>query len=208
MPDYVATIGNNPANLVFSNTFVKLLPYLEQQALYDKALAHGFAALNGPTVSIYVSPLDATAGNPAGWSSYAVNWNAVGQEGLSLGKSFTDGTGSTILFTERYMACGNPVVYNAWPARVAGQAVNGIAATQPATLTSDAPPQFAPTVASCASDGASTPDSSAILTAMADGSVRNVSLGQATGAVASPPGVTNWQAALTLRQGEILGPGW
>ena len=81
--------------------------------------------------------------------------------------------------------------------------------TIPATLDVDAPPQFAPAPADCVPDRASTPHASGILTALADGSVRGVSP-QAQAGLATLPGqrVTNWQAALTLRQGEVLGPDW
>jgi hypothetical protein len=182
------------------------LPYLEQNALYTAALDEGLAVLNGKAVKVFVSPTDPSATQPGGWASYAVNGNAVARRGLSLGRSFRDGTSTTILFTERYMACGQSPVYNAWAVNVDGTALNGTSSTVAAVLTTDSQPQYGPGVAACVPGSASTADSSAILTAMADGSVRSTSRSQAQGATASPgPPVTNWQAALTLQRGEILG---
>jgi hypothetical protein len=48
-----------------------------------------------------------------------------------------------------------------------------------------------------------------ILVGLADGSVRLLSPEAALGAASGVGGAgSNWQAALTLRRGEVLGPDW
>src|SRR5262249_10157600 len=105
LPDAVTPIDNTPLNLAFSSPFTKLLPFVEQQALYRDLTARGRAA-SLVTVKPFVSPLDgSTAATEAG-TSYVANDQVFGQPGKSLAKSFRDGTGQTILFTERLMLCG------------------------------------------------------------------------------------------------------
>jgi prepilin-type N-terminal cleavage/methylation domain-containing protein len=207
LPDATTPLGS-PATLPYSSVLVKLLPYVEQEALYRDALARGQAALD-VTVPLYVSPADPSAPSAAGFTSYAGNARLFGPPGSALPRSTPDGTSGTILFTERYTACGAPSSYNAWPITVPGTVVNRQGRTLPALLAVTAAPQFAPPRARCTPGGAQGFDSAVILTAMADGSVRSVSPGVASGTASGTAApVTNWQAALTPSGGETLGPDW
>lgn len=211
LPDFVTRISASGPTASCSSVFVKLLPYVEQDNLYKAALSQGISALK-VTVPVYVSPSDPTATLTAGFTSYTANDWVFGKPGRSLARSFPDGTTATILFTERYMACGATPVFNAWPTTVAGVAVNGQARTIPARLQVDGAPQFAPQAGAgtspCRPGLASTPSADVILAAMADGSVRSVSRAAVLSPCAIPGGVSNWQAALTPDRGEILGSDW
>ena len=192
--------------------FVKLLPYLEQDNLSKAATARDPAALN-VTVQAFVSPADGSTASTAGLTSYVANNFTLGAAGRTLQRSFPDGAASTVLFTERYRACGAQPMYNAWAITAPGLKVDGQATTLPAALMVTAAPQFAPRATAgsplCDPARASTPHAGGILVALADGSVRSVSPGAQAGAASSPGGpVPNWQAALTPDGGEVLGPDW
>lgn len=208
LPDFVTSLDGTPFTRADAGVFVKILPLVEHEGVYRAALARGITALR-VTVPTYVSPADGSASSTAGLTSYAGNGQVFGTAGKSLGRSFPDGTSNTLLYTERYMACGIPQAYNAWSIRSAGTAVNGQANTLAAILTVDAPPQFGPRVADCVAGPPSTPDPGVILAAMADASVRGVSPGaQAGPALGHGVSLTNWQATLTPGGGETLGPDW
>jgi prepilin-type N-terminal cleavage/methylation domain-containing protein len=110
----------------------QILPYLEQQSLYD-----GIRSINSqasydaimPTsrgraavIKAFLSPADAS--NPSGqifimgsptpinnglWgtSSYAYNPLALRTVSVGLGRSFPDGTSQTLLYSEKFQVCGN-----------------------------------------------------------------------------------------------------
>jgi prepilin-type N-terminal cleavage/methylation domain-containing protein len=114
--------------------FLLLLPFLEQQALYQNYLPDPwFNAGYKKTVKIYVCPADSSVvnglndtygGRPvAGGLSYAVNALGFGQPTVNstvnpptvstvyllsnntLASSFPDGTSNTVLFTEKLSTC-------------------------------------------------------------------------------------------------------
>jgi type II secretory pathway pseudopilin PulG len=210
LPDFATPIDGAPTNLPASGVFTKLLPYVEQQAVYRDVLAHGLPAA-AVTVKVYVDPLDGTATAAAGGTSYVANDRVFGAPGRTLAGSFPDGAGQTLLFSERLMRCGSgqSAAFNAWPIVVDLTPVAGHADARPARLALAAPPQFGPTAADCRPGGASSPDPTGILAAMGDGGVRTVSPGAARGPAAGPAGaVMNWQAALTPAGGETLGAEW
>jgi prepilin-type N-terminal cleavage/methylation domain-containing protein len=208
LPNFVTTIGNDPGTKAYASVFTKILPNLEQEALYRDALAKGLSALNVP-VKTYVGPADATAVTTDGGCSYAANFAPFGKANQTLARSFPDGTGTTILFTERYMVCGDPPfpTFNAWPIVADGVRVGSYLRTSAAFLAADMPLQFQPAVNDCQPGGASSFDSTSILVALADGTVRPVSRSAAE-SPSSKRGVTTWQAALTPDGGEVLGPDW
>jgi prepilin-type N-terminal cleavage/methylation domain-containing protein len=213
LPDNVTPINHNPPFIAFSSVFVKILPHLEQGALYDAALQQGLVALNDANVPTYVSPADYSASPTATLTSYVANGYVANTRDVNLTRSFPDGTAATVLFTERYMACGAAPAYNAWCVRASGTVIGGHPTTLAAVLTMDDPPQFGPAPLAgtplCVPGRASTPSRDGILAAMADGSVRVVSPQAALGATTLPGGtVNNWQAALTPNRGEVLGPDW
>jgi prepilin-type N-terminal cleavage/methylation domain-containing protein len=210
LPDFATPINNTPTNLPVSSVFTRLLPYVEQQALYQDVLAEGLTGAS-VTVKLYVSPLDGSSSTTAGGTSYVANDQVFGTPGQTLAHSFPDGTSQTLLFSERLMRCGQgpSAVFNAWPIVVALTVVGSQASTVPARLVQQGPPQFGPTVADCIPGGASSPDTAGILAALADGSMRLVSRAAAQGTTAGPGRIVlNWQAFLTPAGGEVLGPDW
>jgi prepilin-type N-terminal cleavage/methylation domain-containing protein len=210
LPDFATAVEGAPTNLPISSAFTKLLPYVEEQALYRGVLARGLTGC-AVTVKVYVNPRDGSAGATAGGTGYAANDRVFGKPGRTLAGSFPDGTSQTILFTERLMACGpGPLAgFNAWPIVVDGTPVGGQRGTLAARVIAAVPPQFGPTVPGCLPGTASSPDGAGILTALGDGAVRLVSGPAARGPTARPGGaVLNWEAALTPVGGEVLGPDW
>lgn len=138
---YHSTQGSLPPGLssyspdykVFGTFFFHILPYVEQDNLYQKSLYKGvYSAGNGwvyaRSVPMYVCPSDPsvptggrakdTLGNNWGVGSYAVNVQVVcqvdergqliGSERFTgLDNGFPDGTSNTILLTEKYAQCFN-----------------------------------------------------------------------------------------------------
>jgi prepilin-type N-terminal cleavage/methylation domain-containing protein/prepilin-type processing-associated H-X9-DG protein len=126
-------LGWYPGQGAYGTLFFHLLPFVEQQALYQNSAYAGFYFVgNNQTFShmvpVYVCPSDPSApadgqakdvfGNTWGVSSYAMNSQVVGatdSAGNLLGPDyrarlqadFPDGTSSTILFTEKYAQCFN-----------------------------------------------------------------------------------------------------
>jgi prepilin-type N-terminal cleavage/methylation domain-containing protein len=205
LPDHAASVSIAPS---IASTFTRILPYLEQETLYQAILTDGLRAAN-VTLKTYISPADWTAAVTEAGTSYAANEAVFGKSARSLTRSFPDGSGKTILFTERYMVCGAPPfpAFNAWPIAVNGGSAGKYLRTVWPYLDADAPLQFQPAMNDCQFAGASSFESGAILVALGDGTVRPVSPG-AAGAASSRPGVSNWQAALTPDGGEILSSDW
>lgn len=111
-----------------------LLPYIEQNAVYQKSKNNswrdtGNGGSSDVVIKTYISPLDftATTGKASDWGnrgqvSYNANWHAFGggwgddwQSGgkARISSSFPDGTSNTIAFVERYAICG-PGTVNDW----------------------------------------------------------------------------------------------
>jgi prepilin-type N-terminal cleavage/methylation domain-containing protein len=210
LPDRMVPINNVQSNGPFSSVFTKILPYVEQEALYLDVLSPGASLTKlEATIKTFISPADATAPDTRGGTSYADNDTVFGTKGRTLARSFPDGCGTTILFTERYMYCGPPPfpAFNAWSKVLSGGPIGNYLSTVAPNLALDAPLQFNPGILNCQPGGASSFESTVILVAMADGSVRAVSAG-ATGSPSSKSGVSTWQAALTPDGGETLSPDW
>jgi prepilin-type N-terminal cleavage/methylation domain-containing protein len=205
LPDNKALLSSNsPDTKPCCSVFVKLLPYVEQDSLFQAALADGLLALN-VTVKTYVSPADGSAPlGSNGLSSYVGN-DYLFATRASLPSSVPDGLSNTILFTEHYMVAGTPAVSNCWPLPIDGIPFPRQTRTRAAHLGSTEAPQFL-LPPQCSPDAASSPHHSGILIALADGSVRSVSPGAASADASG--GVSSWQAALTSSGGETLGLDW
>jgi prepilin-type N-terminal cleavage/methylation domain-containing protein len=114
--------------------FNHLLPFIEQNPLYQEALDQFFTS-DWPfqVVPVYLSPSDFTSNDGKGPGGYgagniAANWQVFGDpvRNTMFGKAripatFTDGTSNTILFATKYAHCG-PVnkfvgepLGSAWP---------------------------------------------------------------------------------------------
>ena len=111
-PPYFGPYGDKDTPLTFHT---HLLPFVEQQALYDNPTGK-------EVVSVYCSALDPTqTAHGAGATNFAVNLRLYYTQGgaangtLSVGKNliypkmpgtFSDGTSNTLLFATRYQVCG------------------------------------------------------------------------------------------------------
>jgi prepilin-type N-terminal cleavage/methylation domain-containing protein len=206
LPDNVSNIDGSSAYASMSSVFAKILPYVEQQLLYQQGLSKGLSGLQS-TVPLYTSPADGSTTDMVGMTSYVSNDFVFGNYGVSLAASFKDGQVNTILFTERPMLCSGK--YNAWAILVDGTTINVHPTTVAARLKAKTVPLFAPGGPSCDPSRAVSPDTTGILAAMADGSVRFVAPGSA-GAVTTTPGAPtlNWEAALTPDGGEVFNGDW
>jgi prepilin-type N-terminal cleavage/methylation domain-containing protein len=132
------TVANAPqANSGYGTVLVHLLPFIEQQNLYNASLTtfNGIpaympcmvAGVYSTPVKVFECPSDPSmsSGHPQGMaeggSSYAGNFLAFGTVGNlntgggwswfgtnSIPASFNDGTSNTILFVEKYARCEYP----------------------------------------------------------------------------------------------------
>lgn len=126
-------LGYWPGPTAYGTFHFHLLPYLEQDALYQQSYYAGyhFVANNGvysQPVKVFQCPADPSApaegqardviGNTWGITSYAVNVQVVGRTnpaGVLLSPdyqavllaTFPDGASNTILFSEKYAQCFN-----------------------------------------------------------------------------------------------------
>ena len=215
-PNFPATSAN-PWNQATGPLF-QLLPYLEQPALYtsirsidSQAAYDAIMPTNGgraAIVNIFISPADSTntagqvliAGSPTpinnglwGTCSYAYNPLVFRNSPMGLGKSFRDGTSSTLLFGEKYQICGQGTgaIQNYWfgaysgnsPAFLWAPVLPGADLLTPAGKYAGAdflPQNFGATVFDCNPAAPSGPHRGGTLICLADGSVRFFSTTAAT----------------------------
>jgi prepilin-type N-terminal cleavage/methylation domain-containing protein len=186
-----------------------ILPFVEQQNLYNSVAGSSDNAMNSP-LKVFMSPADPSMpnngivtmlGGPYGGCSYASNYlvfgNTPGGSAL-LPVTFVDGTSNTIVFTNRYTTCmgmsqgwqmgmcGNPPT---WP-------YPGI---QNATYPNLPLPQMAPSTAMCDSSLLQGFYVSGIMVGLADGSVRIVS---------SDVSQYSWNLALNPADGQAFDNSW
>ena len=216
-PNLTPSAGNsNGSNLI------PILPYLEEQNLYNSTSSTGddrnnflqcfslWTNLPNSRVKTFICPSDYTqqTGARDGFASYGTNGQVSGLTyqwwgGLSYRRfpaTFTDGSSGTIMYTEKLARC-NTGAYpsNFWPdwgTIVANGEVGSI--TGPHTFADQVKPRMSGNSAMCTGSRASTPHDS-MLVALWDGSVRSVS-----------PSVNQntWWAAFTPNGGEVLGSDW
>jgi prepilin-type N-terminal cleavage/methylation domain-containing protein len=108
--------GNLPTldgtrNPGFQSLFVVIMPYLEQDNLYEAFLRNtggGFSSRFN--VPVYLSPADPSsdASNSHGRSNYAANAQVFAVY-PRMPQTFADGTSSTIAFAEHYAKCNTTV---------------------------------------------------------------------------------------------------
>ena len=202
LPAQWSTEGPTTASLHF-----RLLPYIEQNAIYNLGLtnanAHDVVAVRSAVIKTFISPLDTTS--PGGistgdWAAcnYANNHALFGRPGIDWDAKRTmtgisDGTSNTIAFAEKYGRCGGNGSLWAhgtwnWP-WMSVWAINVV----------DNPPQNAPTQAACDPQTVQAFTSAGCGVGMADGSVRtvNTSMTKAT-----------WVNACGPTDGNVLGSDW
>lgn len=188
-------------NITRPALFVQVLPYLEQRRGQKLKVS----------IPFYVSPADPTASEviDQGISSYAANALAFDGD-PHANRTFQDGTSNTIAFAEHYAKCGVRVFYY-W---ASGTGLNQRASFADhgdvVPVTSGQPPtskpkdytgtfQSAPAITNCYGGVPQTPHSGGMLTAMADGSVRQIS---------TSISVAAFWGAVTPASGEIPGGDW
>jgi prepilin-type N-terminal cleavage/methylation domain-containing protein/prepilin-type processing-associated H-X9-DG protein len=202
-------------------TFLHILQYVEQPALYNSAgvkpdpdgrngnnftYSQWTSQVQSSRVKTYICPSDYTnTPDLLAYSSYGIN-GQIFRAGYGIwGNTYrtyaqiTDGTSNTIFFTDKVAKStyGN-YVNNYWPDW--GPIISSDEEGDPlgnAAMWQSVPSGGTP--ANCDGGRASSPHSGVINAALADGSVRTVSLG------VSP---ATWWAALTPQGGEILGNDW
>jgi prepilin-type N-terminal cleavage/methylation domain-containing protein len=209
----------------FGFTHYHLLPYLEQQAVWDYGywkMGRENRANQGPQkyqLSVYINPGDSTTNSTKnaainqGYAptSYAANAQVFaqvnpatgafisGQFSPSLASSFTDGTSTTILFAEAYATCGSGGMVWGEVNFSSNSPVFACTTKGAAMVGPGSKFQVTPDVATCTNGLAQAPRASGIQVAMADGSVKKVSAGVSGG---------TWWAACTPNGGEVLGGDW
>jgi prepilin-type N-terminal cleavage/methylation domain-containing protein len=213
-----------------------LLPFIEQQNGYTAmANNHPDSWWCGVQVKTYAAPGDPSSpgsgfmdtGSPRMGTSYAPNeWVFNPTQGYGIGlhgnggnyigntpatasipRSFPDGTSNTILFTEKYMACGasGSALCSFYfgqtccegCGRLGGYGGNG---STPAIYTNVSLPQFAPIWnQNCNPCGVQGFYTSGIVVGLGDGSTRSVASGISLG---------TWQNAIRPDDGNPLGSDW
>jgi prepilin-type N-terminal cleavage/methylation domain-containing protein len=170
--------------------FCFLLPYIEQQNLYNQTFpgpGSVFPAAIPTEVKTYIDPLDPTVpkGTP-GLTSYASNGLVFGANGASMPSSFVDGTSNTVITMERYAV--NTTATHYW---------SGVDTWVLPTTTSSF--QIKPTQNAAVDGLPQGMSSGGLLVGLGDGSVRLVN-----------PGVSalTWYYACNPADGMVLGPDW
>jgi prepilin-type N-terminal cleavage/methylation domain-containing protein len=198
--------------------FFQLLPHLEQSALYDSIRTinsqsaydaimptpRGRAAI----VKVFISPADPSnptgqvliTGSPTpinnglwGTASYCYNPRVFSNASAGLGRSFSDGTSQTVLFSEKYQICGTGPgsIQNYWFGAYSGNSaaylwapvMPGADLFTPTGAFAGAnflPSNLGSAPSGCNPAAPSGPHSGLILIALADGSVRSLSAASAT----------------------------
>jgi prepilin-type N-terminal cleavage/methylation domain-containing protein len=213
LPDFVNLLNNDDNLIAFSSPFTKILPFVEQENLYNLFLQTKTPRSLEARVPVYIGPLD-TSTALAGMTSYVSNGYVFNIDKPSFTRTFQDGASQTLMFTERFMACGDSLVYyNAWPIKDSGSTLAKQPTTLAPMLSSTTLPVFgmsplSTSSSTCASGPPSSPYSSGILVALGDSSVRFVSRDAANSNASNPSSSTNWEVILSPAGGDTPGPDW
>jgi prepilin-type processing-associated H-X9-DG protein len=203
-------VGPYPKAMSDGTLFFHILPYMEQNPLYQAAVDekgnHSVwnAGTFGKEVQTYVCPSDKSRpenGLYKGWlatSSYAGNGLVFGDsKSKSLNgtnrfpASIADGTSQTIFFTERFQICNQVPCAWGYPGDYYWAPVFA--------FYSEGKFQTAPTQAECDPTLAQGPHAGGINVALGDGSVR---------LVATTISPQTWWHACTPAAGDVLGIDW
>ncbi len=178
-------VGANSTNTITGTLHFFILPYMEQQNLYDLGITapsghiHDFPALRSVVIPGFIDPRDFTHNKgigPGDWaiSNYAHNHSVFGRPGIDWAANggfnkLRDGSSNIIAFVNKYGMCGgNGALWAHKPDAWEWMPVY----TPNVWLTA---PQNSPTQAACNPQGVQSFDSSGTIVGLCDGSVRNVS---------------------------------
>jgi len=207
------------ANNEQGGTFFHILPYVEQQNLFNISnKGNDPDGRNGglPTYSewniqgqanpkIYVCPADPTSNPSLGLrASYGVNGQIFKDAGSGYSMypaTLSDGTSNTIFTTDKIAECiSGTKADNYWP-DWGSMFSNTVNTGDPSGVGFG--PQFVSSYSggkgNCTGDLSASPHTAGIQAGLADGSVRFVAQGVST---------STWWYALTPNGGEVLGPDW
>lgn len=166
-----------------------LLPYLEQENVYNQASVTSDNIMNTP-LKMFMNPADPTMpasgivismmmGGQFGGCSYASNLLVFGMSAggrARIPSSFPDGTSNTILFSERFTDCNGTQFM--WNMGSCGNPPTWPNPNDPSINYPNLPlPQMRPIPSQCDPSRLQSPYSGIILVALGDGSTRNVSAG-------------------------------
>ena len=191
-----------------------LLPFLEQQNLYNSVMTSSDMAQNTP-LKIYMSPSDPTMpgnglvimmGESCGACSYDANYLVFGNTpggSARIPATFPDGTSNTIVFMDRYTACPMAMMPQGWQMGMCGNPPSwpfypggmDTAATFPNLPL----PQMAPGMTMCNPMLVQSFYVSGIMIGLGDGSVRLESTGISQ---------YSWNLALNPNDGQTFDSSW
>jgi len=191
-----------------------LLPFLEQDNLYNSVMTSSDMAMNSP-LKVYMSPADPTMpanglvtmmGGTYGGCSYSSNYLVFGNTpggSARIPDTFVDGTSNTIVFMERYTACPMAMMAQGWQMGVCGNPPSwpfypggmDTAATFPNLPL----PQMAPSMTMCDPTLVQSFYPAGIMVGLGDGSVRLVSSGVSQ---------YSWNLALNPADGLTFDDSW
>jgi hypothetical protein len=185
-----------------------LLPFLEQQNLYNQVSMSSDNAMNAP-VKVFMGPADPTMpatglvtmiGMPYGGSSYASNYLVFGNApggSAKIPSTFSDGTSNTLVFGQQFTVCGGMAV--GWAMGMCGNPPTWPYWYTQASYLSLPLPQMAPNVNACDPMRLQSPYSAGLMATMGDGSVRLISSGVSS---------YSWNLALNPTDGLTFDPSW
>ncbi len=186
-----------------------LLPFLEQQNLYNSVQMTSDNAMNSP-LKVFMGPADPSMpangivtmmGGTYGGCSYASNYLVFGNTPGGTAKipsTFSDGTSNTIVFGERFTVCGGMAV--GWQMGMCGNPPTWPYNYNPTTdYLNLSLPQVAPNVNNCDPMMLQSPYTGGIMVGLGDGSVRLVSSGISQ---------YSWNLALNPNDGKTFDSSW
>jgi len=192
-PTYCAANGSGPYSAATGTSHYFLLPFIEQQAVYNL----GFSPLSPTVIKTFVAPLDSTISNglagTGGASTYGGNYRVFTQPGSQrFPASISDGLSNTVFFAEKHGVCTGGTAQNTnWA---------GNSATTWPWFNSDLIPEPMKSPATaCDGTRAHFLSAGGCQVGMGDGSVRGVS----TGVTAN-----TWLQVLTPAGNEVIGSNW
>jgi len=186
-------VGTGPYSTTTGTNHFFLLPFIEQQAIYNL----GFVANSPNVIKTYIAPLDSTTSNGLAGTAGAANYGGNSQvfpvqtssvNALRFPASISDGLSNTVFFAEKHGVCASNTVW-------AGTSTT----TYPYFTSTAVPEPLKSPATACTYALAHALSAGGCQVGMGDGSVRNVS-----------SGITQltWAQVLTPAGNEVIGSNW